>query len=138
MDAERTVQATIDENMSGAEEDIYGDDSNSDNDHKWGDKEANDRQALQIMQRLHAAAMLLLFKNSPMTSLEGNIFVLNIARANRHSNVSILQIFAALHRVLLPKPNTLADSKHEATQQLKGLGLHYETIDVCRNNYVLF
>ena len=117
---------------------IYGDDSDSNDDHEWGDKEATDREALQEMQRLHAAAMLPLFENSPMTSIEGNVFVLNIARANRHSNVSISQMFVAFHRVLLPKPNTLAESEYEATQQLKGLGLHYETIDVCRNNCILF
>ena len=136
--AHRSSHFKVDKWDSDALEDFYGDSSDSEEDLEWGDPLTANRQAFGDLRRLHKVAMLPLFENSPMTSLEGNVFVLNIARANKHSNVSTSQLFAAFHQVLLPKPNTLADSEYEAAQQLKGLGLDYETIDVCPNNCVLY
>ena len=105
---------------------------------EWGDPVVADQKAFDDLKRLHEATMFLLFENSPMTSLEGNVFILNIACANKHPNVSMSQFFAAFHRVLFPKPNTLENSQYEVAQQLKGLGLDYETIDVYPNNCVLY
>ena len=95
IEANRDDQAARDEGDSDALEDLYGDSSDSEEDLERGDPLATDRQAFGDLRRLHKAAMLPLFENSPMTSLEGNLFVLNIARANKHSNVSMSQLFAA-------------------------------------------
>lgn len=116
------------------EDDIVFDDD----DIPWGDPDAMDKEAYARLQRLHEAATIPLFENSPMTSLEANIMILNMMRGNKSTNVSISNAFALFHRVILPQPNSLADSEYEASKQLMELGLEYESIDVCPNNCVLF
>jgi hypothetical protein len=104
----------------------------------WGDPEAMDCGAAAEYDRLKEAARVPLFQGSTMTSMEATTILLNILREGGGSNVLISQVFAALHRAILPQPNTLPDSEYEASDILRRLGLSFPTIHACPNGCVLF
>ena len=107
-------------------------------DFEWGDPDAMDAAAAAQAERMEEVARVPLYEGSTLSSLEAVILLLNHHRSNNHTNVAIDQNFALLHRVLLPKPNTMPDSEYAASQMLSKLGLEFNCIDVCQNNCILF
>jgi hypothetical protein len=79
-----------------------------------------------------------LFEGSSMTTMEATTVLLNILREGGSSNIVISQVFATLHRAILPQPNTLPDSEYEASNVLRRLGLSFQSIHACPNGCVLF
>jgi hypothetical protein len=77
---------------------------------------------------------------------------------HEHTNVSILAFVTRLMAIkskyffsnncyneilkllgdVLPKPNKLPKDKYHSKTIIKGLGMDYEKIDVCKNNCILF
>jgi hypothetical protein len=104
----------------------------------WGDPDAMERVAAEEDGRIQEAARILLFQGSTVTVMEITTILLNILREGGASNVLIIQAFAALHRIVLPQPNTLPDSKYEASSVLRRPGLSFQSIYACPNGCVFF
>ena len=114
----------------------FGYDSGDDLD--WGDPDAMDEATAAQLEQIQEVARVPLYEGSHLSSLEAVILLLNQLRGNNATNVQTDQLFALLHRVILPQPNTLPDSEYAASQMLRKLGLEFNCIDVCQNNCVLF
>jgi hypothetical protein len=104
----------------------------------WGDPDAVDRATADEFDRIQEAARIPLFQGSTMSTMEATTILLNILREGGAPNVLISQVFAALHRAILPQPNTLPDSEYAASDTLRRLGLSFQTIHACPNGCVLF
>ena len=97
-----------------------------------------DAATAEGMERVQEVSRVPLYEGSTVTCLEAVILVLNQHMANNATNVHIDQAFSLMHRVLLPKPNTLPDSEYAASLMLKKLELEFTCIGVCPNDCILY
>lgn len=121
---------------SDESEDEYG--SDEEDRIPWGNPDVMEASASAELEKLSEAARVPLHGHTALTSFEASTMLLNALRGGGVSNTVTSQVFALLHRVILPQPNTLPDSEYEASNQLRRLGLSYESIDVCPNNCILY
>jgi hypothetical protein len=123
-------------NMGVGDDDGY--DCFDEEDIPWGNPEAMDVAAAAEYKTLTKEAHIPLFEGATMTSMEATTILLNILREGGALNLLISQVFVALHRAILLQPNTLPESKYEASHVLRRLGLSFQSIHACLNGSVLF
>ncbi|PKA49170.1 hypothetical protein AXF42_Ash010855 [Apostasia shenzhenica] len=61
----------------------------------------------------------------------------NLKAANGLSNKYFTELLILL-KDMLPAPNQLPNSTYEAKKMLRKLGMHYEKINACPNNCILY
>ena len=123
---ENSQQVEVSNFDEGEEEDIA-----------WRDDDAMDWCTVEELERLHEVGSTPLYEGAKLTTLQAVILMLNHHLANNSTNVQTDQAFELQHRVLLPRLNTMPDSEYAASQMLRKLGLEFENIEVCPNNYIL-
>ena len=80
----------------------------------------------------------MLFILGRLTSLGTALILLNLCRSHGTSSLFISELFTILTCSILPSIDSLPKTEYEASKRLKMLGLDYETIHMCLNNYMLF
>jgi hypothetical protein len=113
-------------------------DASDEEDLRWGDPVAVEEAFSANYVRLNEAARLPLFEGSPVSYLEAVALLINILRNCQATSLLTLEVFAILHKVILPQPNTLPDSEYEASMLIKSLGLSFANVHACVNSCVLF
>ena len=79
-----------------------------------------------------------LYEGSPMNRLGTILMLLNLCSVHGVSNNFVDELFSFLKQDLLPRSNTLPNSRYEACKVIKTLGLAYDTIHACEMGCVLF
>ena len=82
-------------------------------------------------QMLEDSARTPLFTGSGLTLLGGTLLLLNCLQTHVASNLLVNEIFAILHKSMLPDVNSLPSNEYHASKVLKQLELAYETIHYC-------
>jgi hypothetical protein len=131
--AAREAEAVV-----GDSADFDSDNSDDEDDLPWGDNAAVDGAFAADYIRLNEAARVPLFEGSSVSCLEAVAIIVNILRNRQATSLLTSEVFACLHRVILPQPKSLSDSEYEASALIKRLGLSFDNIHVCVNNCVLF
>lgn len=79
-----------------------------------------------------------LYEGSPMNRLGTILMLLNLCSIHGVNNNCQDELFSLLKIDILPRPNTLPESRYEACKVIKKLGLAYDTIHACEKGCVLF
>jgi hypothetical protein len=74
------------------------------------------------------ASRVPLFKRSTFLSLSITLLIMNCCHTHGTSNNFIFELLGLFKKSILPNPNMLPSSKHEAFRTMKQLGLSYNTI----------
>ena len=98
-------------------------------------EEAKKRQERE--SRIKEQCNKLLYKGEKVSKLRVLLGLLNLQTIYGWSDVSVIALFQLLHKIL-PEGNCMLESRTEAKKTLATLGLDYEGIHACHNDYVFF
>lgn len=90
------------------------------------------------LQRMHEAAMTLLWEGGRVTLLSFVLLPLNMQMTYSWSDASVDALLRLLAKFALPVPNKLPLNRSEIRRMLKAMGLPYETYHACKNDCIIF
>jgi hypothetical protein len=88
-------------------------------------------------QEAEAHARTPIFQGARLSHLLAILGLLNIQAKHKASNTILWDIFQYCHSLLLPKENVLLGSWKEAKKLLSSIGMEYQIVHACVNDYVI-